>query len=54
MNPNKPETCMLLWLYSIEPPIYAELNKTCNSGKLLNLRTLGPFARALYETLLWV
>lgn len=40
-------TQLILWLYSIEPPIAVDLNESCRQMKKENLITLGPFACAL-------
>lgn len=40
-------TQLILWLYSIEPPIAADLNDSCRKMIKSNLETLGPFACAL-------
>ena len=38
----------ILWLYTIEPPIYADLNRACRERDESKIDSLGPFARALY------
>lgn len=44
-------TSMILWLYSIEPAFYAELNQACCTMDLELLEYFGPFARALHTIL---
>lgn len=50
-NPRSKVVCLILYLYSIEPPFYAELNSACRLLDESKLETLGPFARALFEIL---
>ena len=50
-NPKSRVVCLILYLYSIEPPFYAELNSACRLLDKSKLQTLGPFARALFEIL---
>ena len=38
-------------MYSIEPPLYGDLNKACRNMDHQKLETLGPYARVLYEVL---
>jgi len=40
-----------LYLYSIEPPFYAELKKASVLMNRKFLKTLGPFARAIFQIL---
>ena len=55
MNPYSSEICILLYLYSIEPPFYAALNSACRNLDhsllspvgLLCCWLIGPFARVL-------
>lgn len=50
-DPYSAETCMLLYLYSVEPPFYSDLYQACRSMDIFKVHTLGPFARALFELL---
>lgn len=52
-TPNSPEVCMLLYLYSMEPPFYHDLLIASKQKDDLKLKTLGPFAFAIYELLHW-
>ena len=47
-DPNSDEVCMLLFLYSIEPPIYWELNEACIEMDRTKLHSLGPYARVIF------
>lgn len=42
---------MILWIYSIEPPIYGDLNKACRKMDPEMMEDLGPYAIALYRIL---
>jgi len=44
--------CILLYIYSIEPPFYAELNKAARTKDTSKLETLGPYARAIHVVLI--
>jgi len=35
----------------MEPPFYADLNNTCRNKDLSKLKTLGPFAMAIFKVL---
>jgi len=51
MNPNSPHVQLILTLYSMEPPFYAELNNACRTLDKSKLKSLGPFARAIFSVL---
>jgi len=51
-NPYSPEVLLILNLYAMEPPFYAALNKAMRDLDMDKLKTLGPFAMAIYEVLL--
>ena len=51
-DPNSPEVKFLLYVYSIEPPIYEHLNNACRTMDETKLRTLGPYSCAMYMLLL--
>ena len=51
-NPISRATCIVLLLYSMEPPIYFYLNEACRNKDQTKLQILGPFALALYIVLL--
>ena len=50
-DPNHPVTKLILILYSMEPPFYADLNNACRSLDKAKLKTLGPFAKAIFGVL---
>ena len=50
-NPNSKIVQTLLWIYTIEPPIYADLNSACREMNLDLLDDLGPYAIALFYIL---
>ena len=50
-NPHSKAVYLLLWLYSIEPPLYFALNKACRQKDQTKLSMLGPFAAAWGEVL---
>lgn len=50
-DPKSSVVCLLLYLYSIEPPFYADVNKAIRLRDKAMLRTLGPFVRCLYQIL---
>jgi len=51
-NPYSPEVLLILNLYSMEPPFYAALNKAMRDLDMDKLKTLGPFAKAIYMVLM--
>lgn len=48
---RSPEVCLILFIYSMEPPIYQETYKACRTCDKTKLYTLGPYAKALCEVL---
>ena len=44
---DDPSTCLLLYIYSCEPPLYMDMHSACRRMDARFLETLGPFARAL-------
>ena len=40
-------TSMVLWLYSIEPPLYFHFNDACRTRNFALIHFLGPFAMAM-------
>ena len=50
-DPNSPEVQLILYLNSIEPSFYDDLNKASKSMDEEKVKTLGPFAMALYAIL---
>ena len=50
-DPYHPVTELILILYSMEPPFYADLNKACRDLDHQKLKTLGPFAKAIFGVL---
>ena len=51
VDPNHPVTQLILILYSMEPPFYADLNNACRNLDMDKLQTLGPFAKAIFMVL---
>lgn len=52
LNTEAKATCLLLWLYSIEPSFYAflaEAQMQSNTKDLRPLKWLGPFVKAISE-----
>ena len=50
-DPDHPITQLILTLYSMEPPFYADLNNACRTLDPSKLNTLGPFANAIWGCL---
>ena len=46
-NPNSKATCLILYLYTMETPLYSEFNKACRNMDKSMLKSLGPFATAI-------
>jgi len=51
-DPHSPEVQLILNLYSMEPPFYADVNNASRSLDKSKLQTLGPFAMAIFKILL--
>jgi hypothetical protein len=51
-NPNSKACFIVLWLYSIEPPLYYFFNEACRLRNKAVLPLLGPFAAAVGAILL--
>ena len=51
-DPYHPATMLILTLYSMEPPFYSDLNNACRDMDTTKLKTLGPFAKAIFGVLL--
>lgn len=51
--PNSQVVCLILYLYSMEPPFYEALNNACRSRPFSDstLQTFGPFACAMNQIL---
>lgn len=47
-NPDSKVVCLILWLYSVEPPFYAAINEASRTMDMDLIKMLGPFAKALY------
>lgn len=47
-NPKGRAVCLILYLYSMEPPFYAGLNKACRNKDDDCVEMLGPFATAIF------
>jgi len=50
-NPDSIAVRLILWLFTIEPSFYTELNEACHQMDLKKLEELGPFARAVHLVL---
>jgi len=50
-DPNSPEVQLILYLNSIEPSFYDDLNEASKNMDQAKVKTLGPFAMALYAVL---
>lgn len=48
VDPYGKVVSIIMYLHSIEPPFYAELNKASRSLDKSQLKKLGPFARCIY------
>ena len=51
-NPSSKACFSMLWMYSLEPPLYYMLNRACRNRTKALLPTLGPFAYAIAEVLM--
>jgi len=55
INPTEPAVMLVLWLYTIEPPIYDHLNRISRDMEWKNdpklFETLGPFAFGIHFAL---
>ena len=52
-NPYSPEVLLIANLYSMEPPFYADVNNASRTMDITKLKTLGPFAMAIFNMLYW-
>ena len=50
-NPISKACFSMLWMYSLEPPLYNMLNKACRNRIKALLPILGPFACAISSVL---
>lgn len=50
-NLEDPSTCLILYLYSCEPPLYMDIHTASRRKDNRFLESLGPFARALSKIL---
>ena len=46
-NPESKACYSMVWMYSLEPPLYYMLNKAMRSKDKAYLQMLGPFAQAI-------
>ena len=46
-NPKSKACYSMVWMYSLEPPLYFMLNKAMRSKNKAYLQMLGPFAQAI-------
>jgi len=50
-DPNDQRVQLILYLYSMEPPFYADLNNASRILDSTKIKSLGPFSRALWGIL---
>ena len=50
-DPYSPEVLLIANLYSMEPPFYADVNNASRTMDITKLKTLGPFAMAIFKML---
>jgi len=50
-DPNNTFVQLFFYLYSIEPPLYHDLNQASIAMDLSKLSTLGPYARVIFQVL---
>ncbi len=50
-DPYSPEVLLIANMYSMEPPFYADVNNASRTMEITKLKTLGPFARAIFVML---
>lgn len=50
-KPSDPKVQLILRLYSMEPPFYADLSGACRNMDPSKLKTLGPFAMAIFKVI---
>ena len=50
-DPNGKVVSFIMYLHSLEPPFYADLNMACRTLDRSKLKQLGPFARCIYQIL---
>ena len=50
-NPHSKACYSMVWMYSLEPPLYYMLNKACRNRIKALLPILGPFAKAISRVL---
>ena len=48
-NLNDPSVCLIMYLYSCEPPLYMDLHLACRRMDNRYLESLGPMARAIMK-----
>ena len=48
-NLNDPSVCLIMYLYSCEPPLYMDLHLACRRKDNRYLESLGPMARAIMK-----
>ena len=53
-DPESKTVRLILWLFTIEPSFYADLNEACIKMDDEKVEMLGPFARAIYLILKYV
>ena len=50
-NPNSNVVLLIMYIFSLETPIYSLLNKACREGDKSKMDTLGPLSCALFMIL---
>lgn len=53
-DPESKTVKLILWLYTIEPSFYADLNEACINSDQSKIHMIGPFARAIHLILKYV
>ena len=53
-DPESKTVKLILWLFTIEPSFFADLNEACISLDESRLHMIGPFARAIHLILKYV
>jgi len=53
LDPENKFVKLMFYMYSMEPPLYADLNRACRSMDETKLHSLGPYARVIFHMLNW-
>ena len=52
-DPYNKKVQLILYVYSIEPPFYNDVSSACRTLDTTKIKSLGPFARAIFGVLYW-